>query len=234
MKIYQNNNETMKITKSAFYAMLNHLGSRPAESGGALFGYEEDNIIRRFVPDKDALTTRSSYTMNTGFLNPIIKKLWNDERLSLLGISHSHPYGSKYLSNPDKNYFNDLLINIPRKKFYTPIIFAIPDGGLDVFPYVFEIGSSTPKAVSIELVSDDYPKQNEVQTPKEPKENVINNFVLIVPPKEETTFKQPDKTINLSLVFLSIALIFSFIYIVAIHLIPIFFLSFFKFFALWN
>jgi|GEM_PF-1288663 len=170
-----NNNESMKITESAFYDMVNYIGYRPSESGGAGFGYESDNVIRDFVPDSNAKTTRSSYTMDTPFLNKEIKKRWDNNRKSLLMIAHAHPHGNSKLSGPDKQYFQELLKNMHREKFYTPILFTIPDGGLKVFPYVYEKGSDTPKHVRLEIVPDDYNEQKEAAAPKKEKKKIKKN-----------------------------------------------------------
>ncbi len=234
MKPNTKNTETMKITNSAYYAMLNYIGSLPAESGGALFGYEEDNVIRRFVPDEDAQTTSSSYTMNTDFLNPTIKQLWENESLSLLGIAHSHPQGSKYLSNPDKNYFTDLLKDMPRKKFYTPIIFAMPDGKLDVFPYVFSQNSKTPNAIPIEIVPDDHTNQTDTEIPIQSIEKVVDRTVFIVHTKEVLPSLQSDKTKDKLLILFSIALVFGFVFIVTLYTIPVFLQLILKMTSLWN
>ena len=85
--------EKMRIAESAFNEIINHIASKPAESGGALFGTEDDYIIYKYIPDTHAQTTRSTYTINSDYLNPIIKKLWEEEGLSLIGIVHSHPHG---------------------------------------------------------------------------------------------------------------------------------------------
>lgn len=228
------NIETMKITENAFYDMVNFIGSRPSESGGALFGYEEDNVLRCFVPDKDALTTPNSYTMNTPFLNAIIKKKWTDERLSLLAMPHSHPYGNKFLSEPDKAYFKDLLKDIPRLKFYTPIVNTIPDGGLRVFPYVYEKGSLSSKVVSIEIVPDEYKKQNSVLLPNESKETVINRFACFVSSTEKIAI-QLDTQKDILLILFSSALFFGFVFTFTLYIIiPLVLHLFIKTIELWN
>lgn len=209
----------MKITLSAYNALVSFTGFLPAESGGALFGYENDSVIRHFVPDENAKTTRSSYSFNTSFLNPVIKSLWEEQKLSLLGIAHSRPYGNCQLSKPDRDYFVDLLKDIPRKHFYTPIIHTIPDGGLKVFPYVYEKDSISPKAVELEIVSDDYKKPKEISTPTQKKTEVTNNYVLLMHPKgKETTTKTKD---NL-LIAVSITIIFCAVFFIALQLSQIF------------
>lgn len=146
----------MKICESAFFAIINQVGSQKAEMGGALFGSEKDMVIREFVLDTHARTSRSTYTINTEFLNPIIKDKWEKKRLSLIGILHSHPQSFAGLSSPDISYFTDLLKTIKREAFYAPIVFTIPDGGFQFFPFVFLEGNSKPVSAQLEIVPDDY------------------------------------------------------------------------------
>lgn len=227
--------DTMKITSSAYADMVNYIGSRPAESGGAFFGYEEDNVIRLFVADIDAKATRASYTMDTPFLNQKIKEEWKNKKRSLLGIVHAHPYGHSRLSNPDKEYFEDLLSNMSRKKFYTPIMHTIPDGGLKVFPYLYKKGSITPQAVSLEIVSDDYKFRKDAKPPKKTKSRTktTNKLILVIP---QHKVKQPltsNRAIEIILIFVSIILIYSVVFFTALHFIPVFIQSFLNIIALW-
>ena len=226
----------MKITSSAYADMVNYIGSRPAESGGAFFGYEEDNVIRHFVADINAKTTLASYTMDTPFLNQKIKAEWERRRRSLLGIVHAHPYGHPNLSNPDKRYFEDLLKHMSRVKFYTPIIFTIPDGGLKVFPYVYEKGSSTPIAVELEIVSDNYKVEKAVTAQKETKvkTEAKSNFFFIVQSTKEKPSGIPSKTKEILVVILSIALIYGAVFFATLQIIPVFIQSILEIITLWN
>ncbi|MEZ5013754.1 MAG: Mov34/MPN/PAD-1 family protein [Chitinophagales bacterium] len=164
----------MRICESAFNEIINFIASKPAESGGALFGSEDDYIIRKFVPDTHATTSRSTYTINTDYLNPVIKKLWNEEQLSLIGIIHSHPQGYSSLSGPDLQYFGDLLGSIKRRNFFAPIVFTIPDGGFKIFPHLLDADGKTCGPVPLEIIPDSDP----VQTFKSPsiKSGLIPRF----------------------------------------------------------
>lgn len=148
--------QTMKICESAHNEIINFIASKPAESGGALFGREDDYVIQKFVPDVYAKTSNSTYTINTDYLNPIIKKLWKEEGLSLLGIVHSHPHGYKTLSEPDKTYFKGLLGMINRDRFFAPIVFTIPDGGFKLHPHVLDKNGEFQYTAILELVADSY------------------------------------------------------------------------------
>lgn len=170
---------SIKFTESAYNQIINDIGSRPAESGGLLFGREEDYVVRKIVHDKHAETTKSSYTFNTDFLNPIIKKLWSEEKLSCLGFIHSHPYGFSRLSSPDVSYFRDMFSYMKRKYFITPVVFTLPDGGFKLNAYVLPYNTIEPLNANIELVPDDYYEEIKSETPvlKEKKKDIRNKIV---------------------------------------------------------
>lgn len=145
----------MRIHESAFNEIINYIGSRPAESGGMLFGREDDYVITRFVPDSTASTTRATYTINAEAINPIIQKLWKEEQLSLIGIVHSHPRGFGMLSAPDMAYFSDLLRNMmKREHFYTPLVFTVPDGGFQMIAHVVNADGEHIGRTNVELVHE--------------------------------------------------------------------------------
>jgi len=240
MKTLTNRIQKMKITESAFNAVVNYMGSRPAETGGALFGYEQDNVIRQFVPDEDAKTTRSSYSLNTKYLNPIIKKYWEEYKMSLEGIIHSHPIGHSHLSKPDRDYFEDLLQGMPREKFFTPILHTIPDGGFRIFPYVYIKGNNAPMPAQLEIVPDDYKEEQEAPIKKvevQPKDErsdkeTSNTYFFVVNPKAKKASPLPKSVSVLSFIVLSIALIYSLVFFGTFYLLPIFIESILKFIAL--
>lgn len=169
------------MTHEAYFAMLNYIGSRHAETGGILFGYEDDFVIRKFIPDAFASTTKSSYTMNTDFINKKIRELWENEKLSLLGIVHSHPNGHKSLSFPDRKYFSDLMTYIGLDTFYTPIINTMADGQLDCLPYAFEKNSDKPIPTNLYLIQGDSNGLDEVTHSNEEKDHSVSvtNFYVI-------------------------------------------------------
>lgn len=148
----------MRIQETAFNEIINYIGSRPAESGGMLFGREDDYVITRFVPDTAATTTRATYTINAEALNPVIQKLWKEEQLSLIGIVHSHPHGFGMLSAPDMAYFSDLLRNkMKRAHFYTPLVYTVPDGGFQMIAHVVNANGEHIGRTKVELVPDHAP-----------------------------------------------------------------------------
>lgn len=156
----QNNINTIKFVESAFNSIVDTIGSNKAETGGLLFGYEEDYIVRKIVFDRLAKTTKSSYTFNTDFLNPEVKRLWETENLSCIGFIHSHPNGYSKPSSADISYFMSMFKYMPRKHYIIPIVFTVPDGGFKVNCYTLPNGSSIPTKTNIELIPDDYVTDN--------------------------------------------------------------------------
>jgi proteasome lid subunit RPN8/RPN11 len=147
---------TMKFLDGVYNEIINTIGTRPAESGGLLFGKEDDYVVRKFVFDKNARVSRSTYTFNTDFLNPEIKRLWNDEGLSCIGFIHSHPNGYGRLSPPDIEYFSSMFESMPRKHYLTPIVFTTPDGGFKLNAHILPNGSKETIRADVEILPDDY------------------------------------------------------------------------------
>jgi proteasome lid subunit RPN8/RPN11 len=157
----------IQILETPFNQIVNTIGSRPAESGGLLFGKEDDMIVRKFVFDKNAQTSRSTYTLNTDFLNPEIKRIHEEEGLSCLGFIHSHPYGYGRLSPPDINYFASMFDYMPRTHYITPIIFTVSDGGFKMHGFVLPNQSRDPIKADTEILPDDYFQTTDTDVPKE-------------------------------------------------------------------
>lgn len=135
------------FSPKAFEQIKKTIGSRPAESGGALFGNPENlkspiPYITDFVFDNGANATRVTYSINTKFLNPVIHDKWDNHGLELHGIIHSHPGGCSRPSSPDMEYFHNMHTYMERPFLITPIIFTEPDGGFKMFCYL--VGPGTP------------------------------------------------------------------------------------------
>lgn len=144
------------ITESAYASIIGTIGSLPAETGGLLFGYEDDYIIRGFLFDKHAITTSSTYTFNTGYLNPIVSSLWKKKKLSVLGFIHSHPQGASCPSIPDIEYFSKMFEVMPRSYYVIPIVFSHADGGYSFYCYLLFPGESSPVKAHFIVVPDDF------------------------------------------------------------------------------
>jgi proteasome lid subunit RPN8/RPN11 len=153
----------MRVTESVLNEIVTHIGGRPAEAGGALFA-DENDVIREFVPDKNAKVTRSTYTIDHQFINSEIKRL-RPKKLYIMGIVHSHPQGSPMLSGPDRQYFKGLLTNnLKRDFFYAPIVHSAVSGGFQLFAYVLDSTGSEVTKGRLEIVYDDELQANTKDT----------------------------------------------------------------------
>lgn len=150
----------MRFTNNAYHDIVNTIGNKTAESGGLLFGKLDDYVVRKFVYDKDARVTGGSYTFNTKFLNPEIKRLWDDEKLACIGFIHSHPWGMKTPSYMDMRYFHNMFPKMPRIMYLVPIVSTIPDGGFNLNPCIlFEGDKDIVVADKIELEIEPHESQ---------------------------------------------------------------------------
>lgn len=141
------------FSPKAFDQIRKTIGSRPAESGGALFGVLEDlqspiPYIREFVFDRGTDASRATYTINVDHVNKHSHLMWDEFGLDYYGQIHSHPYGFKHLSGPDMRYFHEMHTYMERPYLITPVVFTQPDGGeFQMFCYL--VGPDMP-AVEVE------------------------------------------------------------------------------------
>jgi hypothetical protein len=137
-------NEPFVITQSAYDEIVRTVGSRPAESGGILLGSREDYIVQKFVFDPHGSMSHAAYDPDVNFLNKIVKKEWNENKLAFLGFVHSHPRGLSRLSGDyggntgDLGYMRGIFRAMPTlEKLLVPILFSPADSGeLNFFPYM--------------------------------------------------------------------------------------------------
>ena len=156
-----------RITTDAYQEIVKKIGSQEPEKGGILMG--KDGVVTDFIFDKAAATTRSTYTLNVAYLNPIIKEL-KQQGKQLLGISHSHPNNYAKLSDPDREYFSSQFKNFPNLEYmYTPIVFSAKQDEFEIFPYVFYKNGNIEIA-ELEIVPNDYCQyvSKQPQNPKKP------------------------------------------------------------------
>lgn len=165
-----------QIITSAYQEMLKTAGSRKAESGGLLLGSRKDYVVQYFLFDKDAETTGTSYTFNAPYLNEMLQKLWDEQKLELLGFFHTHPTKYKQLSPQDKKYFKEQFKHIKVDKFLTPLMFTAKDGEYDFIPFVVHRNGEVEKT-TLEILPDDY---SEYATPQLDVDGVRQTAELIL------------------------------------------------------
>ena len=127
-----------KVTHSVYESIRETIGHLPAETGGALGGRYEDEVITEFQFDAEARRTGATYSPNTTFLNRLFQEDWNPRGIRLLSFVHSHPPGCKYVSVGDRRYAARILDAIPElKRLYLPIVMSEGNGvTFEIRPFV--------------------------------------------------------------------------------------------------
>jgi hypothetical protein len=169
--------ERFVIVESAYQEILNTVGKRLPESGGILLGSREDYVVQKFVFDANGSMSHAAYDPDTAFLNKVVKKEWEENKLALLGFIHSHPRGINRLSGDwgnntgDIGYLKGIFRAMPSlEKFLVPIMFSPADGGqLSIFPYIAYRGN---------------------------EEGYKSGDLTIIKDNEYKTYVTPPKTIN--------------------------------------
>lgn len=151
------------FTREAYDKIRATVGSRPAESGCLLLGYEEELnndrvIVRDIIFDKEGSATEVTYSINATYLNPLIKQAFQERNLAVIGIEHSHPYGYNHPSSQDMTYFSSMIAKMPRKYLVTPIAFTDPDGGFNQFVYIIDRPNSIAIPVESCILDEDTAK----------------------------------------------------------------------------
>jgi hypothetical protein len=136
----------MEITflKSAFNEIVATVGAKKAETGAILLGDRKDFVVQKIIFDPFGSTSSSAYDPDTEFLNKVIKKEWDNNKLALIGFVHSHPRGYDRLSGDygnntgDVGYLKAIFKAIPAlDKFLVPIVFSTFDqGSFKLIPFV--------------------------------------------------------------------------------------------------
>ncbi len=143
-KIPEQTDISMFFGPEAYRQILETVGSFPAESGGILLGSRDDYVVRKFIFDESGSCSPGGYDPDVDFLNPLVKKEWEENGLALVGFVHSHPRGVSRLSGDwgngigDMGYLKRIFQYIPAlEKFLVPIIYSKADGReFDIFPYI--------------------------------------------------------------------------------------------------
>lgn len=138
--------QKMLFWPQAYKELCATIGSQLPETGGLLFGDRsgpDAYIVKKFVFDTSGKRSHVSYDPDPDVVNAIIKKVWAEEGLALIGWAHSHPRGVKYLSGDygngtgDIGYLRSIFQAIPAlEKFLVPIIHSRADGPLTIYPYI--------------------------------------------------------------------------------------------------
>ncbi len=115
----------MLIYKYVYNILLKSYSNTFDESGGILGG--QNGIIKYFEFD-EGIGSKSigKYYPNVNKLNCQID-LWQENNIAFYGIIHSHFQSDPSLSDGDKVYIRQIMINMPKeiKYLYFPLVFPI-------------------------------------------------------------------------------------------------------------
>ena len=127
--ISKKNNPIFSISADILCEIIDTIGTRPAESGGAIGGMDND-IITHFEFDKSGTTSAVTYTPNDQYLNQLFKEQWNPQDIRFKGFIHSHPGYMRQPSSGDEVYAKRILDHIEDlDQIWLPIVSTIPDTG---------------------------------------------------------------------------------------------------------
>ena len=112
----------ISFTDGSLEEISTTIGGQKPETGGALFGPENANLISAFIFDPEAETTAVSYKPSVDLINRI-PEFEAREHVIFKGIIHSHPKGMPRPSEPDHIAFWNTLRTNPRlRSLVTPIV----------------------------------------------------------------------------------------------------------------
>lgn len=118
----------MPLTADVYEQIRLTVGRLPAEQGGILGGKLTDGIVTHFHFDRQAQTTRGSYTPNHAMLNRLLSCDWNPRGVRMLGFVHSQPRGCTAPSIYDVEYALTILNCNPTLDYlYLPIVQSTGD-----------------------------------------------------------------------------------------------------------
>lgn len=110
------------IFDSVFDTICSTIGSRPAETGGALLGSYENSLVVDFVYDEEGAVTGASYVPSVN-LTHVVQRNELDRNLQFKGVVHSHPGTYDTPSGPDEeSFFAGLQANLELGRYLAPII----------------------------------------------------------------------------------------------------------------
>ncbi|WP_432967579.1 ThiF family adenylyltransferase [Dactylosporangium sp. CA-233914] len=112
---------TLRITDYAVHSLVEALGSRAPEQGGALLGIRGADVVTTFIHDVDAPVTAVEYH-NTEALSHQIRLVETETEARFKGIVHSHPRGMPHPSSQDLYEYGRSLALNPAMSQYLALI----------------------------------------------------------------------------------------------------------------
>lgn len=192
------------FTPYAFDYIKKYPGSRPAESGFHLFLDPKEYRsplprVKDCIYDPGKNATRATYTIDEAHVNKHIHIEWDKKGLEYGGPGHSHPYGCKFPSGFDMDYYHEMHTYMERPFLITPIIFTHPDGGFQMFCYL--VGPNTPAIPVDYCVMDDEEYRAAVaelnnEATQESEATEVAEIVSTTAAADETEKAEPGETLG--------------------------------------
>ncbi len=129
--------------------IINTIGALPAESGGAIGGYNDGNKMTHYHFDENSRNSSVTYSPDYKTLNRLFKYDWNPNGIRFQGFVHSHPGRMNRPSFGDEIYAERILKAIDDlDSLWLPIINTTPDTGVfRLTPWI-----AYPKAKGVSVV----------------------------------------------------------------------------------
>ena len=109
----------MKIEKRIYQEILTKLDATHLETGGIIG--EKDGVVCRFFLDIQGQGKQGEYRPNVCVLNQAIEE-WADERVTFVGLVHTHINGLGILSPSDIEYARAILSVNELDYVYFPVV----------------------------------------------------------------------------------------------------------------
>lgn len=128
--MHSNNDAPVRLSRAVARQILETIGRRPAEQGGALGGTRRPCQVEHFRFDGSARTSGATYSPDHVLLNRLFATSWNPRDIRLLGFVHSHPGGFGRPSGGDLEYAERILGHMDDlERLLLPIVITEPDAG---------------------------------------------------------------------------------------------------------
>lgn len=125
------NSPVLHLHWNVFEEVVKTIGSRHAESGGAIGGNDCGNTVSHFHFDMSSHNSAVTYSPDYKLLNRLFKSKWNPEGVRLRGFIHSHPGLMGRPSCGDEVYAERILQAIDDLDcLWLPIVNTVSDTGI--------------------------------------------------------------------------------------------------------
>lgn len=123
----------MKLSQTAYQAIMRDIGAHPPERGGILLGPVGEMSATHFIFDETGKGTGASWTFGHLRINEILKQ-YVPLGLDMRGFIHSHPSGYRTLSSQDLTDFSKPFHNPKNEDLQEVWAPIVVDGS--IYPFI--------------------------------------------------------------------------------------------------